>query len=262
MVYYVVSDCHGFFTELYTALKEAGFFEEKEDCRLVVCGDVLDRGKEAIRMINFLLHLKNEGKLILITGNHEELLSKCLQDISRGKAYEIASGMSYHYNNGTWDTILQLANMNENDAIEYPEMLVHKVMQGPFYRELIPFAKDYYETEHYIFTHGWIPCEMSGYPPNASYRYLSDWRNADYSLWYRARWNNGMVLACEHKIIEPGKTIVCGHWHTSFGHSKYENKGTEFEEGADFSPFSAEGILALDGCVAYTKKVNCVVIRD
>jgi serine/threonine protein phosphatase 1 len=81
MVYYVVSDCHGFFTELYTALKEAGFFEEKEDCRLVVCGDVLDRGKEAIRMINFLLRLKNDGKLILITGNHEELLSKCLQDI-------------------------------------------------------------------------------------------------------------------------------------------------------------------------------------
>ncbi|MBO4708567.1 MAG: hypothetical protein J5727_02165, partial [Kiritimatiellae bacterium] len=46
--------------------------------------------------------------------------------------------------------------------------------------------------------------------------------------WKNARWYNGMdaVRTCREK-----KTILCGHWHTSYGHSKFERKGSEF--GAD-----------------------------
>ena len=58
------------------------------------------------------------------------------------------------------------------------------------------------------------------------------------------------------------KTIVCGHWHTSYGHSKYEHKGTEFGEDADFSPYYGPGIIAIDACTAFSGKVNCLVIED
>ena len=34
-----------------------------------------------------------------------------------------------------------------------------------------------------------------------------------------------------------GKTILCGHWHSSYGHWKYEHSGSEFDEDADFSPY-------------------------
>lgn len=57
------------------------------------------------------------------------------------------------------------------------------------------------------------------------------------------------------------KTVVCGHWHCSYGHAKMEDK-PEFGYGADFSPFYANGVLAIDGCTAASGIVNVVVIED
>jgi len=44
MRYYVTADVHGYFTELKTALINAGFFEDAEPHKLVICGDLFDRG--------------------------------------------------------------------------------------------------------------------------------------------------------------------------------------------------------------------------
>ena len=77
MKYYVVSDVHGYYTQLIKALKEAGFFDDKEPNQLIVCGDLLDRGNEAKEVSDFMLQLKDEGKLIYVLGNHEELLLRC-----------------------------------------------------------------------------------------------------------------------------------------------------------------------------------------
>ena len=63
-------------------------------------------------------------------------------------------------------------------------------------------------------------------------------------------------------MIEPNKTIVCGHYHSSFGHYYYGDCKAEFGKDADYSPFYAEGIIALDACTAYSGKVNCIVIDD
>jgi hypothetical protein len=69
-----------------------------------------------------------------------------------------------------------------------------------------------------------------------------------------------MAVAYKHKIVEPNKTIVVGHYHTSFGHYYFEGKGSEWGKNADFSPFRAEGLLAIDACTAHTGKVNCIVL--
>ena len=71
-----------------------------------------------------------------------------------------------------------------------------------------------------------------------------------------------MELACKHRIIEEGKTVVCGHYHTSYGHARIDHSCSEWDVDADFSPFRAEGVWAIDGCVAYSQKVNCIVIED
>ena len=74
--YYVVSDVHGYFTHLKNALDSAGFFEETEPSKLIVCGDLLDRGEEARELAALMKALKDEGRLIYILGNHEQLLKK------------------------------------------------------------------------------------------------------------------------------------------------------------------------------------------
>ena len=57
------------------------------------------------------------------------------------------------------------------------------------------------------------------------------------------------------------QTIVCGHWHCSYGHHIVD--GTpEFGDGANFNPFYADGIIAIDACTAASHKVNVVVLED
>lgn len=88
---------------------------------------------------------------------------------------------------------------------------------------------NYYETENYIFVHGWIPCVSIPFARQKGrfiykYMYNENWPKANELEWNKARWINGMEAA-HSGVIEPNKTIVCGHWHCSFGHSNYEGKG-------------------------------------
>ena len=262
MKYYVVTDIHGFLLYLERALEEKGFFNESEPYKLIVCGDLLDRGKEARELVDFMLRLADEDKLIYVYGNHEELFYSCLQEIARGEIHTISCGSSHHYRNGTWDTMLQLSEMSAREAIENPNELVRRVMSSDFYRRLLPMTVDYFETAHYVFTHGWIPCRREGFGPFTHYEYDPNWRAQDSDGWHFARWVNGMDMALDKGIVEPSKTIVCGHWHTSYAHSIYDRIGTEWGDGADYSPFYDNGIIALDSRAVVSGFLNCIVIED
>ena len=94
---------------------------------------------------------------------------------------------------------------------------------------------------------------------------LADTRDPDATIqqWKDATWINGME-AWDNGVKEYGKTIWCGHWHTSWGHAKLHHYGVEWPEDggkAHFSPFKDEGIVAMDACTAYSHKVNCEVIE-
>lgn len=270
MKYYVVSDVHGFYTELIEALTEAGFFKDEEEKiphKLIVCGDMMDRGLEAVKMQEFMLDLHKKGELIFIRGNHEDLMLAMLDDIIDDFTPFVTMS-SYHIRNGTLSTAAQLNGINYySDFIDNPRDFVFKARQSTFVKELIPVSVDYYETENYIFVHGWIPVKTQKDMPahhkiGRTYEFDPDWRNADTEGWNTARWLNGMAIAELNNIREPGKTIVCGHWHTSFGHSVLAKKCSEFGEDADFSPYYGKGIIAIDACTAHTKKINCLVIED
>jgi len=261
MALFAVADIHGFFDETKKALDDAGFFDSAEN-KLVLVGDALDRGKQACETVEFLLGLHREGRLIYIFGNHEELLYKCLEDIAGGALAQIASGDSYHYRNGTWGTLLQLSKMSVNEALLYPDELIRRVRESDYYRELLPSAVNYYETDKYIFCHGWIPLDVRIVDMTAIYLYNSNWRNADETEWHRARWRNGMEMACVRNIREPGKTVVCGHWSTSWGHSHISGICSEHGDDAVTEPFYADGIIAIDACTARCGRVNCVVLDE
>lgn len=262
MKYFIVADIHSHYDILREVLDEKGFSPDSDHI-LVLLGDAFDRGGQTCKTADFLLSLHDKGKLIFIYGNHEELLVKCLQQLACGDdPADIA--MSYHARNGTWQTLLELAEMTEDEAIKYPRTLISKVMSTRAYRELLPSCIDYYETKKYIFVHGYVPCYVQGIRPREAYAFDSNWREAPPEDWRRARWSNGAEIACKHGVRVPDKTVVCGHWHTSYAHHTFEKKCSEWGEDADFSPFfSADGsVIAIDACTAYSGKMNCLVFDE
>lgn len=261
MKIFAVSDVHSFFTSMKKALDKKGFDPNNPEHLLVVCGDVFDRGPESSEMYEYLNNLTN---VLLVKGNHESLMEEVWQ---RGHC------MSHDMSNGTLRTIndmfYEMCNFESHDAIK-----MSKEVLEPFFAKFV----NYFETKNYIFVHGWIPCEVlegadkPWYLQKRKLEYRPDWRDCNDVEWEGARWINGINAGYINNVIEPGKTIVCGHWHCSYGHyikslRKAIKNGTEiehqqFDDTAIWRPFKAKGILAIDRCTAHTGKVNVVVLED
>ena len=258
MKYYVVADIHGFCSVLKQELQDKGFFDDTEPHKLIVCGDLFDRGQEAVALQEFILELMRKDEIILIRGNHEDLLFRMMDSMEVG----IPVLHSYHSRNGTVDTVRQLVGKDTVWFDTRTDAVLTRLKHTPLMTTIIPSMVDYFETRNYIFVHGWIPCHQQKVTTTYSlYEPMDDWRGANEEQWQDARWINGMEAAYKG-ITEPGKTIVCGHWHTSFGHALYEGKGSVFGGDADYSPYYADGVIALDACTVYSQKINCIVIED
>lgn len=249
MRYFVVADVHGFYDQMLTALSAAGFDCNNSNHIFVSCGDLLDRGRQPRECLQFVMGLDPERR-ILIRGNHEDLMEDA---IIRGWF------ASHDVHNGTRTTAYDL--IGEGAHNEDTDILL-RLRVDKLYNSYIRECVNYDETKNYIFVHGWIPCfsnrKMSGmtYAP-----YGKNWRRANTYDWQNARWINGME-AWNWSITEPNKTIVCGHWHSSWGHCHLHNDGTEFGKNSKFTPFMDKGIIAADACTAYSGFCNCVVLDD
>ena len=148
MRYYVTADVHGYFNELKVALAGKGFFEDKEPHKLIVCGDLYDRGTEALQLQEFILELMAKDQVILIRGNHEDLALNLLSNWYRRSYLQ-----SHHHTNGTIDTLCQLTGASVKDLFTDNENVGRQFLRDPYIQAIIPAMVDYYETEHYIFVH-------------------------------------------------------------------------------------------------------------
>ena len=248
MKYYVLSDIHGFYTLFRKTLRDAGYDDDPEEKKLLLLGDLFDRGAEAVELQRYILELMHSDSVILVKGNHEDLFQE-LVTTDHGRS------LRHHVHNGTYDTLERLTGLRGYGWRANQE-LARAGRETPLYTEIIPAMLDYYETRNYIFTHAWLPCE-SFY---GSMVYDAAWREAGQEAWREARWLNPMDAV---RTAQPeNKTVVCGHFHCSYGHFRYEGKGSEFGADADFSPYTAPGIIAIDACTAFSKRMNCVVLRD
>ena len=264
MLLYAVSDVHGFTAELKEALDKSGFFTDTEPHKLIILGDALDRGKEAVEMQKFMMELMEKDELIFIKGNHEWLLEDMINCFDYYKT-DIGWGYSHHVGNGTWDTAKQLAGMTEFEAFANIEKFLYKVKSSDFYSKLIPASVNYFETQNYIFVHSWIPVihkdkYPSYYVKKRKFEWNPDWRYASQSEWNDAMWGNPFDMAAKG-LNQTGKTIVFGHWNCSAGWAKAEGC-SEFGKTAKFEPFYGDGFISIDACTAHSKKVNVLVIND
>ena len=229
MKIFAVSDVHGFTSILRRNLSNVGFEVNNPNHLLVLCGDLFDRGPEAKDMLKFIHEVDNK---IMVKGNHEDLMQEM---IIRGYP------LLHDIQNRTYDTALQLAWDSSLGDVNYTKLY-------GIFDNLCSQMVDFYETKRYVFVHGWIPVTPD----------KKDWR--DSSLWEESRWLNGMEMQMKGKTLTD-KTIVCGHWHCSWGNAIKFNV-SEFDDDAIWDPYIAPGIIAIDRCTAYTQEMNIIVLED
>lgn len=259
--YFVSGDIHSFFENWMQYLEQAGFELDNPNHKIIICGDLFDRGDETLECFEFVKRLAAQDRLVYVRGNHEDLLFDCVNEIRR--RFDISR---HHISNGTLKTVAQIADTNQYDV------LCNCYDQNKFdtkVAEVLNFISentvDYFELGDYIFVHGWVPCDSSDPSKyharkNVTLAEKDTWNDK----WDNARWLNGMEC-WNQKAIPEGKTVVCGHWHTSWGHFRFHGHDEEFpslskkDARLSFKPFVEDGIIALDGCTAYTGLVNVAV---
>ena len=251
--YFVSSDIHSAYTIWMNALKEAGFNENKYSHKIIVCGDLFDRMDETVQTYEFAKKMSEQDRFIYVKGNHETLLKDCVEEFYSGRMPRL-----HHFHNGTIKTICQFCGQNE--WIVYDPSWRDKICETmrPILDWIDEKSVDYFEIGDYIFVHGWIPCCNE----------LDDFRNATEADWEKARWENGMAMWRYPFFRVAGKTIVCGHWHCSYGWSHIRQERKEWPQPnrkdwlKSFEPFIDDGIMAIDACTAYSRICNVIVIEE
>lgn len=242
---FVVSDIHSAYTLLKEALDNAGFEPENSNHLLVVCGDYFDRMDESQQTLDYLMSVPNK---VLVKGNHEDLF----EDLVHRKY-----PLSHDWSNCTAKTLMDLApEAKDWDAV--CSIAIEKVR--PLFDQMV----NYFETENYIFVHSFIALTNKDglpmyYTRNRKFEFNTDWRYAHSSEWGEARWGNPFLLA-EQGFL-PDKTLVFGHWATEHKWAEVEGR-KDFDDNAHFDIFYGDGYIGIDGCTAYSGKVNVLVIEN
>lgn len=276
--YFVVSDVHSFFSELIDALDEKCFEKDNPDHILCVCGDLFDRGDKTVELFEFVKELQGQNRLIYIRGNHEDLLFRCVDEIVTGHLPGY-----HHFTNGTVKTVCQFCGISSEykiyDLDDAERSRIYGTMQ-PILDFIRENSVDYAEIGDVILVHGWIPLETDDDNPYHARKTFNkiyeNWQTTDKiddfeffkrkSYWEDARWINGME-AFKQGMTIPDKTIICGHWHCSWGWSNIRRERKEWPQTnrkdwlKSFEPFVDEGIVAIDACTAYSGVVNCVTLE-
>lgn len=236
---FVVADIHGHYTLLRKALKAAGFDPNHEGHLLICCGDLFDRGPENRKVYDFIRRLPRK---VLIRGNHDERLAFVLER-KRAELYDLRNGGEM--------TLCEFFGPGILDNYGRLQLPKYGKMAG-ILRRFVDSMVDYYETEHYIFTHGWLPLEKDS---NVS-AVRADWREAEPEAWHWARFLEWPILYNAPSRV-PGKTIVCGHRPTHYGWRFDPARKPE-----DSGIFYGDGMIAIDAGTVRSGQVNVLVLEE
>lgn len=284
--YFISSDIHSFFDEWQKALKRKGFDVNNKDHVIVVVGDIFDRGKKPLEVYEFLRGLPKDRR-ILIRGNHEALLRDLVErryaeshDVSNGTEdtlyyiaglpgskehrtsfYRECSKLGAKYGSQLWE---ELRSKYERESRSVYHGKVLEILDWIYSDEWV----NYWETPNHVFVHSWIPTIehyrfddfLMMYVKARKDECRDDWRNATQTEWEDAMWGCPWKKA-KGKLNNTGKTIVCGHWHTS---DFFNNLTKQRKSDFDCPIFKSKRykLIGLDACTAGSGKVNCLVMKE
>lgn len=229
---FVVSDIHGHYTLLKEALQNAGFDKSNETHWLICCGDYFDRGEENAEVLSFFERLPRK---VLLRGNHEDMLLKLLQT---GKL------LPHHYINGTVSTLKSFFGKYSIDPVDDTIDFSGKTRTVDRVCRFIEETVDYYETEHFVFVHGWLP--ENGETETGRKK----------AAWGSARWTKWTEKYTGQRPL-PDKTLICGHMPAFF--AKAFDPARK-ENSADI--FYGNGMIAIDAGTYDSGQINVLLLED
>ena len=232
---FVVSDIHGHYTLLKEALSKSGFDSNNPEHILICCGDYFDRGRENLEVLKFFERLKHK---VLLRGNHEDLLIKLLQT---GKV------LPHNYINGTMQTLTDFFGKYSIDPVDDSIDFSGKTRMVDRVCDFIDETVNYFETEKYVFVHGWLPEKV---------KTVYELENVADSDWEKARWIKWIEKYDDTRPLGD-KTLVCGHVPTF-----YADKFDKNRDKNNYEIFCGNGIIAIDAGTFDTKQVNVLVLEE
>ena len=232
---FVVSDIHGHCSLLKEALDNAGFDRENPTHFLVCCGDYFDRGDENVEVMKFFERLPRK---VLLRGNHEDMLLKLL---------ESGHLQQHHYINGTMATLKNFFGKYFVDPSDDTIDFSGKTRIADRLCEFIEETVDYFETEHYVFVHGWLP--ENAKTPDAR-------RAASPDSWENARWVKWTEKYVGQRPLAD-KTLICGHMPTFYA-AAFD--GSRKRDCADI--FYGNGLIAIDAGTYDSQQVNVLILEE
>ncbi len=227
---FVVSDIHGHYTLLKVALDKAGFENDNPNHLLVCCGDYFDRGHENAEVLKFFERLKHR---VLLRCNHEDLLLKLLET---GKI------LPHNYINGTMQTLESFFGKHSIDPATDTIDFSGKTRTVDRICEFIDETVDYFETENYVFVHGWLAANA--------------WQEANDQQWEKARWIKWTEKYSGERPLAD-KTLVCGHVPCFYA-SRFDAARTD--TNADI--YYGNGLIVVDAGTFDSKQINVLVLED
>lgn len=190
---FVIGDVHGEYGMLTKLLEKW----DKETQTLLFIGDLADRGPDSKACFELVYELVTAGDAICLTGNHEQILLRFLNqpDAHYGN-YLINGGAS------TISTLLPGSIQNQYQPSEIAEKI------KDHYPDIIAFISSlplYFEWQHFLFVHAGVDLSL----PNWKETLAKDF------YWIREPFHQGKN--------DTGKVIVFGHTPTPVLHQDDNN---------------------------------------
>lgn len=159
MKYFIISDVHSA-PLTYQHFIDKGFDKHDNSHEIVFLGDLFDRGKHSLGVLQLVRELKRDigDRLVLVVGNHDEMLRDfCSSMIEMSDTIydevDYDQGLYTHWmENGGKATARGLIG-GLTKAAGYSNSKRRRAID---LIELVDGMVDYYETEEYIFTHAAI----------------------------------------------------------------------------------------------------------
>lgn len=251
MTYFVFADPHGNYEALITAITEMGYDAANPQHQLIGLGDYFGRAAQSnsdcVNIWKYLTSPHHTNKPICIRGNHESILIDAIErrelteiDIYNGEHNTFASFLGRYPNQLKRDCYLQF------DAA--------KVMMNIGFYDWLKSLPWYFETEHYIFTHGFVPLQWFGKKWKLSD--LGDWE------WNTASWAKtpDYIWTLDQTHTKIDKTVVFGHWRAKELNERFAGKWEEVD--GDIYVDKERKLIGLDTTTVLSYKVGCIILED
>lgn len=177
---FAIGDIHGCATALETVCESLSLAPQD---RLIILGDIVDRGPETAQAIQYLLDLKHRCELIVIMGNHEEMMLHAFESQQMFRNWMMVGGK-------------EALDSYGGDPQNITDI----------HRAFLAEARDFYETATEIFVHANLE------PGISLSQQLPYWLRWQHLTGWETPHDSGKRIICGHTQQRSGLPLVVNGW--------------------------------------------------